>query len=53
MEETGSDTLRMLKNKSNLSPIAKNSEKKRLNSSTNSKLRVSKKCSAASILASM
>ncbi|CAK85446.1 unnamed protein product (macronuclear) [Paramecium tetraurelia] len=53
MEETGSDTLRMLKNKSNLSPIAKNSEKKRLNSSTNSKLRISKKCSAASILASM
>ncbi|CAD8138871.1 unnamed protein product [Paramecium octaurelia] len=53
MEETGSDTLRMLKNKSNLSPIAKNSEKKRLNSSSNSKLRISKKCSAASILASM
>ena len=33
MEETGSDTLRMLKHKSNISPIVKNSEKKKLNTS--------------------
>ncbi|CAD8140104.1 unnamed protein product [Paramecium pentaurelia] len=53
IEETGSDTLRMLKNKSNLSPVAKTSEKKRLNSRNNSKLRISKKCSTASILTSI
>ncbi|CAD8061605.1 unnamed protein product [Paramecium sonneborni] len=53
MEETGSDTLRMLKNKSNISPVAKNQEKNRLNSSHNSKLKISKKCSAASILTSI
>ncbi|CAK74971.1 unnamed protein product (macronuclear) [Paramecium tetraurelia] len=53
IEETGSDTLRMLKNKSNLSPVAKTSEKKRLNSRNNSRLRISKKCSTASILTSM